>query len=571
MFEVLASSGGSTGPGIALIIGVAILAGTLGAWLFKKLRIPGIVGYVTVGIFLGPVLDFIGVGFITDDVLNDLMPFNMFALGIIGFLLGGELKRDIFVRFGRQVIKILLFSGLLAFFLVGVLTFLVTWYFRSWQMGLSLGLVFGAICSATDPASTINVIWETKSRGPVSSMLTTIVALGDALAILLYMNSVAVVSVLIGGGNAEAGVGSLVLWSLWEILGSVGIGMLGGFAVRWLIIRRRSDEGVVIFTLGGITALVGLAGYLELDVILAAISMGIVMVNYSPRQTAKSFELTRRLAPVIYIMFFVMTGARMDISGLGGVAVILAVIYILGSLVGKTVGAYAGAFYSSAVPSIRKNLGWCLYPQGTMAVALLLMASARFDGPIQETMIAVIIVGMFVLQVIGPISTTAAMKRAGEAGLNIREQDLIIQCKVGDVMNTDVPVIEAGQLISEVIRVIGGTRGAYYCVVDHEHKLIGALTVDGIRQTFTTQEINDWLVALDVMEHIAEQVTPDTKLIDAMELSQILGIQYMPVVDSLDSSRFMGILDIEAVHRNLQAQVLTKQQEADKMAGLRTI
>ena len=132
-----------------------------------------------------------------------LEPFNMFALGIIGFLIGGELKREIFVKFGRQVITILLFEGLAAFVLVASLSFAISWYFFDWKTGLAVGVVFGAICAATDPASTMSVLWEYKSRGPLTSMLTAIVALDDALALILYAVCIGVAGVVVG--HAEVG------------------------------------------------------------------------------------------------------------------------------------------------------------------------------------------------------------------------------------------------------------------------------------------------------------------------------------------------------------------------------
>ena len=166
---------------IILLVGIAIFGGTVGARIFHRLNIPRIVGYVAIGIILGPWL-----GIISQQTISDLEPFNMFALGIIGFLIGGELKREIFTKFGKQVIVILLFEGLAAFLLVGTLSFAITWYFSDWKTGLAVGVVFGAICAATDPASTMNVLWEYKSRGPLTSMLRAIVALDDALALTLY-------------------------------------------------------------------------------------------------------------------------------------------------------------------------------------------------------------------------------------------------------------------------------------------------------------------------------------------------------------------------------------------------
>ncbi|MHC4842352.1 MAG: cation:proton antiporter domain-containing protein, partial [Planctomycetota bacterium] len=157
---------------IILLIGIAVFLGTVAAKILQKIHIPQIIGYIAIGIILGPLLKII-----SPATIEALESFNLFALGVIGFLIGGELKRDIFVKFGKQVIAILLFEGLAAFFLVGISSFLIMQFFVDWQTALAVGVVFGAICAATDPASTVNVLWEYKTRGPLTSMLTAIVAL----------------------------------------------------------------------------------------------------------------------------------------------------------------------------------------------------------------------------------------------------------------------------------------------------------------------------------------------------------------------------------------------------------
>ena len=215
-----------------LIIGAAIFAGIVAAWFVKKLHIPQIVGYVAIGVILGPVL-----GFIPQAAVQSLELFNMVALGLIGFLVGGELKRDIFLKFGKQVPIVLLFEGVTAFLLVGVFTFFAMWHFSDWQTALAVGVVFAAICSATDPASTIAVLWEYKARGPLTSMLTAIVTLDDALALVLYAISISVAGVITG--HQEAGFVNALFGTFYEIFGALGVGFyLGnidklGFEANW--------------------------------------------------------------------------------------------------------------------------------------------------------------------------------------------------------------------------------------------------------------------------------------------------------------------------------------------------
>jgi len=547
------------GEGLNLIflIGIAIFFGTVGAKIFQKLRIPRIVGYVTVGIILGP-----GLNIISRETIHTLEPFNLFALGVIGFMIGGELKRDIFLKFGRQVFAILLFEGGVAFLLVVVISFLALNYFYDWQTALAIGVIFGAICSATDPASTINVLWEYKTRGPLTTMLIAIVALDDVLALVLYITGVGLASFLTG--HREVGVLPMIFHSLYEVIGSLGLGAAAGLILRWIIGWIRDDEKTLIFTISSIVLAIGLAISWKLDVILSSMACGAALINFLPRRSLKSFELVRRFSPPIYVLFFVLIGARLKIS-LAGQIWLLAAVYVIGTAVGKTVGSFWGSVYSKAVPTIRKYLGFCLYQQGTIAIALLIMASSRFEGQIRDTMLSVIIIGILILQLIGPLFLKLGIKKAGEVGLNITEDDLILTYKVADVMDTKVPVISAGTSLSEVIKVVSNTESFYYPVVDSDKKIVGAVTLDGIRNTFATQELNDWLVALDIAEPIIAKVTPNMALSDAFEKAKHLDLEHLPVVLSGEDDKFAGVLSCRGVRRSLTAEVLSRQQKADNI------
>lgn len=546
------------GIDIILPIGIAIFCGTVGAKLIQKLHIPQIIGYIAIGVILCPLL-----GVISKDTPDKLEPFNMLALGVIGFMIGGELKREVFVKFGRQVFAILLFEGVFAFLLVGVASFLALNCFYDWHIALAVAVVFGAICAATDPASTLNVLWEYKTRGPLTTMLTAVVALDDALALVLYITSISLAGFLIG--HKEVHFLELLLHSFLELAGSLGLGLAAGLVLQWIIKLIDDDEKVLVFSIGVIVLTIGLARLCRFDVILSSMACGVALINLSPRRSLKSFELIRKFSPPIYVLFFVIVGARLNVRMTGQVW-LLAGIYVLGSIVGKTSGSYVGAVRSKAVPTVRKYLGFCLYQQGTIAIALLIMASHRFEGEIKDMMLSVIILGVLILQFVGPLFTKLGVRKAGEEGMNITEEDLVKTYSVGDVMDTKVPVITAGMLLTELIKIVSGTENFYYPVVDNEGNLTGAVTLDGIRNTFATQELNDWLVALDVAEPVISKMTPEMPLSKALERAKRLDVEHLPVVASEKDDSFVGVLDCRAVSRSLSAEVLSRQQKADNIA-----
>jgi Kef-type K+ transport system membrane component KefB len=548
---------------ILFIIGVAIFAGAVGAKIFRRFRIPQVVGCVAIGLIVGPVL-----GIIPYEAVQVFDPINLFALGVIGFLVGAELKREIFVKFGKQVPIILLFEGVTAFLLVGFLTFLAMRCFSSWQTALAVGVVFAAICAATDPASTIAVLWEYKARGPLTAMLTAIVTLDDALALSLYAISISVVGIITG--HQETGLLVTLARTIYEIFGALAIGAIAGIALGGLLKRISDPEKMLAFVLSTVLIILGTAIYLKIDVILAAMALGATIVNIRPKLAQSALvELHKFFAPV-YILFFVLVGARVNFAHANKEIWFLVAAYVLGSIGGKTFGAYLGGAVSHTVKTVRNYLGFCLYPQGGIAVALLIVASHRFSSDISGLMLLVVIIGAFILQVIGPMGVKYGGGKAGELGLNVTEEDLIKSYKVGNVMEPDVPVIAAGASLSDVLEIVSNTTHPCYCVVDNLRKIIGVITLDGIRNIFVARELSEWLVALDIAEPIVEMVTPNTTLSEAIEMMERERIEYAVIVSSKQSREYAGVLDSRAMRRRLSAEVLSKQREADSMYVLKT-
>ena len=544
---------------VVLIIGIAIFGGTVGARVFQKLRVPQVVGYVFIGILIGEhVLDVI-----SHETVNNFEPLSFFALGIIGFMVGGELKRKLFVKFGRQVITILVFEGVTAFFLVGISSFVITYLFTDFATAIAIGVVFGAICTATDPASTMQVLWEYKARGAVTKMLTAIVALDDALALVLYALAVSIASVFTGMG--EVSFLRALSYSLFEVAGSLVLGVLAGLVLVWIIKRTREHEKVLAFTISFVLLNIGLAKALNFDVILSAMAIGVTMINLAPIRTKVSFDLMRKFSGPVYVLFFVLVGSRLVIGNIDWMVGLLIAAYVLGSVIGKAAGAYWGSKYSKAPRMIKKYLGFCLYPQGGIAVGLLILASHRFSPNIAEILILVVITGVFLLQIIGPVLTKTALNKAGETGMNITEEDLVSMYTVGEVAETDVTVIDAGATMTEILQIVGATDASYYPVVDDSKKLLGAITMAGMRNTFTTLEINDWLIALDILEPVIAKTSSEVELAKAFRKIKELELENLPVLRP--DGTISGVLNPRTVHRKLSAILLEKQRLVDAEYG----
>jgi len=230
-------------------------------------------------------------------------------------------------------------------------------------------------------------------------------------------------------------------------------------------------------------------------------------------------------------------------------------------------GSWFGAKQSNALEVVRKYLGLCLLSQAGVAIGLAIISSQLFSGEIGHAIIVIVMTSTFIVEVFGPMFVKLGVKKAGEVGLNITEEDLIKTFSVTDVMDTKVPIISAGTSLSEVVKIVSNTDSFYYPVVDNSKKMIGAITLGGIRNTFATQELNDWLVALDVMEPIITEVDPDKALSEVFEEVKRLDVEYVPVVTSGEDDKFVGLLDCRAIRRSLSAEVLSRQQKADNISG----
>jgi CBS domain-containing protein len=310
---------------------------------------------------------------------------------------------------------------------------------------------------------------------------------------------------------------------------------------------------------------IGFSKTIGVDIILSSMGLGITLINLAPRRSLKAFDLIKGFSPPIYILFFVFVGAKLQIGGLSVLVISLVLAYVVARSIGKIAGCYLGAVWSKSRETVKKHLGLCLFAQGGVAIGLSIAASARFDSKISDLIVLVVTATTLIVQLAGPLFIKMGVAKAGEIGLNVTEEDLIKIYKVRDMISKDVPVIFAGMSLAEVIDHVGRTENSYYPVVGNDRKFIGIITLDGIRKIFRTQELHSWLVAMDIAQPITICAVPQMPLAEAMEKMQNLYMQYLPVVQSKENGIFEGILDYQAIQRNLTAEILLRQQKADNM------
>ncbi len=542
---------------MVLMLGIVIFAGTVGAKFFQWLKIPQIVGYIIIGLAIGES----GLKIVSSDTVTRLAPMNFFALGIIGFMIGGELKKELFQKYGKQFMAILLAEGITAFILVGIASTILSYLFtHNIKLSVALGVVLGAIASATDPASTIQVFWEYKTRGPLTSSTVAVVALDDALALTLYGLGTSVAGILTGREGSGSVVMS-VLHAFMEMGFAIALGVVAALILNLIIKKTNDKDNILVFAISSVMLVIGLATALHIDIILASMALGMTLTNITPRKTVDTFDMVKAFAPPIYVLFFVFAGARISVANLAPLSWYLVGAYVLFRSLGKMTGAFFGARISKAPASVQKYLGFCLFAQGGVAVGLSIVASEKFDASISHIVIAVVAATTLVVQLLGPPFVKFGAKKAREIGLNITEEDLLKTYKVKDIMDSVPATIKHNLPLEDIFTAFSENDTLYYPVVDDNNDLLGAITIESIRECLANQKAAPWLLAYDVMVPDVDKVSDTDTLESVVEKMKNYNLEHVCVTD--EDNRLVGILDARAIHRKINAEVLRRQRQAD--------
>ncbi len=384
-----------------LALGFALIGGAFCGKLMNRIKMPTVTGYILAGLFLGGSV----LRLITEQTITDLGFISDFALCIIAFTIGSELEFRIIARLGKAIFSIAFFEALFAFILVGLATWLISG-------DMALALILGAVSSATAPAATVLVLRELQAKGDVTSTLLGVIAVDDALCLMIYAVASAVARVLVAGGALQAA--DVLLYPLREILLSVLAGALAGLLLAWLLSISRRDSESMLFLVGTLLTLVGVTTWAHLSTLLAAMATGIAVTNLS-RKKKTAFQDIDRISPPIIAGFFVLAGSRLDLRLLPQIG-LLGLAYFVLRIAGKLAGAALGGKLAGAPANVRKYLGLGLLSQVGVAVGLAITVSREFPGTSLGTVVVTILLATTILtEIIGPYTTRYAITRAGES------------------------------------------------------------------------------------------------------------------------------------------------------------
>lgn len=403
-------------------IAIAMLAGLVMSRLAKKLGLPAVTAYLVAGILIGPYclgrLGIEGLGFVTHDSVTALSMFSEVALGFIAFSIGNEFRLSQLRETGKQATVVAIFQALMATVLVDLALVGLHFVLGEEKLPLTACLILGAVATATAPAATLMVVRQYKAKGPVTDILLPVVALDDAVGLIVFAISFGVCRAIAEGAFSLVGI---IVEPLIEIVASLALGALMGWVYTWCeqffhSNSRRMSMSVTFviltvalsmleFHVGGITI-----GFSSL---LVCMMLGTVFCNICD-YSAELMDRVDGWTTPLFVLFFVLSGAELELSVFSDVAVVgIGVVYILFRSLGKYFGAGISARATHCNHNICKYLGITLLPQAGVALGMS-MKALEFGGMTGTLVRNVTLFSVLIYELVGPLATKKALLAAGE-------------------------------------------------------------------------------------------------------------------------------------------------------------
>lgn len=381
-----------------LSLAVAMVFGLLLTRPAKLIHLPNVTAYLVAGLIIGPYC--LNVFHEGDAAVNTVL--TNIALGFIAFSIGVEFKFSHIKQIGSSSITITILQACLATLLVDVT--LIAFGFP-----LPLCLTLGAIAAATAPAATLMVVRQYHAKGPVTSTLLPVVAMDDAIGLILFSVSLSVAQAL--SGSAGLTVRSMLLEPLFEIVLSLAVGAAIGLLIAVSMRFFHSKTNRLSIAVTAVLAGSAIASLFNLSSLLLCMAIGACLVNIR-KDASAVMEVTDSWTPPLFMLFFVLSGAELNLAVIPTVGLV-GILYLLARSFGKYFGSYLGAVIVKASPNIRKYLGITLLPQAGVAIGMAqvaLTALPDYGAKIQ----AVVLSATLIYELIGPVLTKMALSAAGE-------------------------------------------------------------------------------------------------------------------------------------------------------------
>ncbi|WP_313340977.1 cation:proton antiporter [Sedimentibacter sp.] len=379
-------------------LSLALILGILSSKVMEKVKFPNVTGYIIIGLIAGPYC----LNILTMEAIEKFSIIPDIALGIIAFSIGAEFKLSYLKIVGKAPV-IIAFAEAVGAVLIVDLVLILT------GNDVPFSLVLGAIAAATAPAATLMVVRQYDAKGPLTNTLLPVVAIDDAIALTCFGLSVALAKSI--GSMSDVSILTTLMDPVIEIIGSILFGATIGVILKFMTAWYTGNGNRLTIALAMIFLCVGVSNIAGLSPLLACMSMGAVFTNIS-KYSDETFKNVDNITHPIFLLFFVISGAELDITILPSVGFI-GLTYVIFRVVGKVLGASIGAKISKSEPVVSKYLGFTLIPQAGVAIGLAGIATTivpEYGLKIQT----IILCGTIIYELIGPLVTKLTLTKAGE-------------------------------------------------------------------------------------------------------------------------------------------------------------
>ncbi len=404
-----------------LLITWALFAGLLMTRVTNIFKLPDVTAYLIVGVIIGPSilgkLGIEGVGFINFEEVESLSIISDVALGFIAFAIGNEFKISEIKHIGKQAFIIGVFQAVVATFCVDV-TLILLHIVMPEIVTIPMALLLGAIAAATAPAATLMVIKQYKAKGPVTDILLPVVALDDAVGLMIFAVSFGVAESLISG---DTNIVNLIVEPLMEIVLSLLLGSIVAMILSFLENYFHSNSNRLVLIIASIILTVAIAKVSfkfgrfagSFSPLLVCMMLGTVFCNICPLSDDLMDRASSWSQPIL-VLFFVLSGAELDLAVFKNpVVVLIGIVYILARSFGKYIGARISATMAGSIEVVRKYLGITLLPQAGVALGMSAIVATSLGE--HGTLIRnITLFGVLIYELIGPTLTKIALTKAGD-------------------------------------------------------------------------------------------------------------------------------------------------------------
>jgi Kef-type K+ transport system membrane component KefB len=403
-----------------LSLSVALFAGLMMSRVVKIFKLPAVTGYLIAGILIGPyclgALGVKGMGFVDMENIKTYTLLSETALGFIAFLIGNEFRLSQLKKTGKQATVIGIFQAVCTTLIVDAVLIGIHFLIPD-KLPLPSAIILGAVAAATAPAATLMVVKQYKAKGPLTDILLPIVALDDAVGLVIFAISIGIAKALMAG---KVSLISIILEPILEVVLSLGLGAVMGFAFDYFerFFHSRSKRLAMSVTFVFLTVALSMLEFevfgihIAFSSLLVCMMLGTVFCNICDFSEELMDRIDRWTAP-LFILFFVISGSELELSVFTDLLVVfIGLAYILSRCIGKYFGARLSASATKCDSNIVKYLGVTLFPQAGVALGMAMKAeSLGAEGVIVAN---ITLFSVLIYELVGPFLTKVSLLKAGE-------------------------------------------------------------------------------------------------------------------------------------------------------------